>query len=333
MSKHLTRRRFTLAAAAALVATRLPAQGASSARASVATMEHDRVLADAAVAISARPVTTAEVSAAVAALSAAFLITKEERYALAAQTHLNEWLPAPVSKSPNPPSVVELIPVAELARATSFLVDAIHLDQIDAWLNDLLFWLTTARAPVIARDTKDHRASAWLLIASAIARSQQYNNTLAQETLEQCRHLFRKPTLRNQIDEVGRFPQELATPNPFRNTLFNFDLLCGACQLLESPFDLLWAYELADGPGMRSVAAYLFPILQDRNKWPGVSDAEHFRELPGRRPGLLFAGRAFNRPEYVDLWRTTTAAIPADIAASFPIRQPLLWTARAGHGL
>jgi hypothetical protein len=333
MSPKLTRRHFTLTAAATLAATRLPAQTPDASNASVAGMEHDHILADAARALTSSPRTTRQVSNSVAALTAAFVVTKEERYALAAQTQLNDWLPEPISKSANPPTVVELVPVAELARATSFLADAIHVTQIDAWLLDLLTWLTTAREPVIARDTKDHRASAWLLVASAVSRSQRVNDPLGEKVFQQCRALFRKPTLRNQIDEIGRFPQELATPNPFRNTLFNFDLLCGACQLLDAPLDPLWNFELIDGVSMRAVAAYLYPFLQDRSKWPGVSDAEHFRELPGRRPGLLFAGRAFHRPEYVELWRTTPPTIPPDLADFFSIRQPVLWTTRAAHGL
>jgi hypothetical protein len=326
VTKPLTRRRFTLAAAAALAATRLPAQDVT-ARRRVATIDHDNILTAAAAALAAQPKSTLDVSVSVAALAAAFVLTQEEHYALSAFSQLTDWLPAPISQSHTTPDVLELVPIAELARATSFLVDAVHIDPIDAWLADLLQWLTTARTPVLARDTKDHRASAWLFLTSAIARSQRDD-----VVLEDCRKRLRKPTLRNQIDETGKFPQELATTNPFRNTLFNFDLLCGACQILDSPLDPLWTFELIDGVSLRTSSAWLFPILQDPRKWPGVSDTEHFRELPGRRPGLLFAGRAYNRPEYVELWRTTPAAIPTDIAASFPIRQPILWTTRAAHG-
>lgn len=326
MALPLTRRRFALSATAALATPYLPAQQ-DSARRSVAVMEHDHVLAEAATALNARPSTLIDVSATVAALTAAFVLTQQESYALTAFSLLTDWLPAPISKSTAPPSVVDLVPAAEIARSLSFLTDAVHTDPISAWLVDLNQWLNTAHSPLVERDAKDHRASAWLLLVAAIARSQRDDNTL-----DACRKLFRRPTLRTQISETGQFPQEMATPNPFRNTLFNFDLLCGACQLLDSSLDPLWTYELLDGVSLRSAAAWLFPVLKDPAKWPGVADAEHFRQLPGRRPGLLFAGRAYDRPEYVNLWRDTSPIIPKDIAASFPIRQPLLWTTRAPHG-
>jgi hypothetical protein len=240
----------------------------------------------------------------------------------------------PDSSIGTPAGIVDLAPLAELIRSTSFLVDsqALSPDEFTAlnkWFADFAIWLDTNRNARIARDTKDHRASAWLLVRSAIARALRDDNGL-----EDCRRRFRHPTLRNQISEDGVFTQEVATANPFRNTLFNFDLLAGACQLLASPFDPLWDFELEDGPGMRSAVAYLYPLINNPAKWPYVSDADHFRELPGPCSALLFAGRAYDRPEYVELWRKLDAKpIPEDIAASFPIRQPLLWTERAAHGL
>lgn len=290
----------------------------------------------------------------IACLSAAYLITHDERYARRAGDHLRAWFITPATRMlPNadlagrehgptsaeqatgtPAGIVDLAPLAELVRSTSFLIDSQALaedefDTLDQWFADFASWLDTNRNAGIARDAKDHRASAWLLIRSAIAR-----NARSDADLEACRKRFRAPTLRNQINESGVFPQEVATPNPYRNTLFNFDLLAGACQLLESPFDLLWDYQLIDEVGMRSVAAYLYPLIAHPEKWPYVADADHFMQLPGPRPALLFAGRAYERPEYVTLWRKLDAqSVPDDIAGSFPIRQPLLWTERALHGL
>jgi hypothetical protein len=290
----------------------------------------------------------------IACLSAAYTLTHDEQYARRAGAHLRAWFITPATLMlPNadlagreygadasdqstgtPAGIVDIAPLAELVRATSFLVDsqALAIDEFDTlnqWFADFASWLDTNRNAGIARDTKDHRASAWLLIRSAIAR-----NARSDSDLEACRKRFRAPTLRNQIDERGIFPQEVATPNPYRNTLFNFDLLAGACQLLASPFDLLWDYQLIDEVGIRSVAAYLYPLIAHPERWTYMADADHFLELPGPRPALLFAGRAYERPEYVALWRKLDAQpVPSDIAGSFPIRQPLLWTERAAHGL
>lgn len=285
----------------------------------------------------------------VACLTAAYWLTSEERYAQRAGQHLRAWFLTPETRmdpsatlagcppgtaTGTPAGISDLAPLAELIRSTSFLVDSAALTPdefaaLNKWFADLATWLDTDRNARIARDAKDHRASAWLLTRSAIARA------LRDDTgLEDCRRRFRHPTLRNQINENGIFPQEVATPNPLRNTLFNFNLLAGACQLLASPFDRLWDFELADGPGMRSVAAFLYPLVNDPEKWPYVADADHFRELPGPCPALLFSGRAYTRPEYVALWLKLDAKpIPTALAYTFPIRQPLLWTARALHGL
>jgi hypothetical protein len=384
---HLTRRQF-LAFAGAAVGTQLAHAQAPSAHIDVANAERPRILAEAPAALAApiHPLTAipaphgsphdffselapertiidphsssrifrahAEAlrncSTAIACLTAAYLLTRDERYAQRAGTHLRAWFIAPETRmnpsadlagcppgtqTGTPAGIVDLAPLAELARATSFLVDSQALTSeefsiLNQWFADLAAWLDTDRNARIARDTKDHRASAWLLLRSAIARVLRDDNGL-----EACRRLFRHPTLRNQISETGIFPQEVATANPYRNTLFNFDLLAGACQLLATPFDQLWDYELIDGPGIRSVAAYLYPLINDSRKWPFVADADHFRDLPGPRAALLFAGRAYDRPEYVALWQKLDSnPIPTEIAASFPIRQPLLWTARALHG-
>jgi len=319
----LTRRHFLAASVSAVVAARLHAQSSSM---DVATVERTRILAAAPTVLVAKPTTLPDLSSTIATLTAAFLLTKDEKYAARALTHLSS-----LSGIRPGEDVLTLIPIAEIAVAFRFLVDsasASQLSALDEWLLGVKLFLNADPEMTLARDRKDHRASAWLLVSSAIARYQRDDHAL-----DTCRRLFRKPTLRNQINLQGEFPEELTTTNPYRNTLFNFDLLCGVCQLLASPFDLLWDYELPDGVGLRSAAATIYPFIADRNKWPGVSDAEHFHELPGRRNGLLFAGHAYKRSEYVELWRSLPPEIPPALAASFPIREPLLWTTRALHGL
>jgi hypothetical protein len=328
---HLTRRSFLAATSATLLSTRLRAQ---TAHINVAAFERERILAIAPAAL-ATPISPklSELSPTIATLTAAFLLTQEPAYAQRAALHL-ATLPT-LDPHPSAP-VTDLIPLAEVAVALRFLTDTLPpeiLTAIYTFLATLQTFMETDRAMIIQRDVHDHRASAHLLIASAIARSQPVSDPLGSKALESCRARLRKPTLRNQITADGHFPQELATPYPFRNTLFNFDLLAGACQLLASPFEKLWDFELPDGPGLRSATAFVVPFIEDPTKWISVADADHFRDLPGRRNGLLFAGRAYNRPEYVDLWKSLPTFIPPPLADTFPIREPLLWIAKAPHGL
>ena len=286
----------------------------------------------------------------IATLTAAYLLTQELRYATQAGLHLRTLLvddrtrltaafdhagtQAPNTRPFPPelsPGLLDAAPLAEIARSLSLLTDAEALSPTDfeaarTWFRDFLTWLTTARPALFARDSKHRMASAWLLLAAATARLLH-----DEKSLVATRNLFRKPTIRNQIVATGIFPQEVATPNPYRDTLENFDLLAGACELLSTPYESLWQYELPDGPGLRAASAFLYPVIADPGRWPYPADAEHFRDLPGRRPALLFAARAYRRPEYLSLWRSLPET-PASIANSFPITEPILWITKPLHG-
>jgi hypothetical protein len=336
----LTRRNFLATSASTLIAAQLRGQSSVP---DVEAFEHARILAavpgvlakfDAISGTTGASLSLLELNSITVALTAAFLVTKDEKYAKKALNLVETLRPLDINLmagASTPQYQLSLLPLAEFAVALRFLVDSMSPDQlslVSTVFTDIQGYLNTDGQMAVERDCHDHRASAWLLLSTAIARYQR-----DEKTLDANRRLFRKPTLRNQINQAGQFPEELATPNPYRNSLFNFDLLCGACQLLASPFDPLWDYELIDGIGLRVAAATLYPVIVDRRKWPAVSDAEHFRDLPGRRPGLLFAGHAYKRPEYVDLWRSLSPEIPPALADSFPIREPLLWISRAQHGL
>ncbi len=77
---------------------------------------------------------------------------------------------------------------------------------------------------------------------------------------------------------------------------------------------------------MRSAIARHAVYIREPVKWPYPADESRFHQLPGRRPALVFAARAYAAPDYVTLWRTLNPD-PADpaILRSFPIRQPILW--------
>jgi hypothetical protein len=377
-----TRRSFCTQAASTLLASRLfgqsPVTGGSSIRPNVAAIDHDRILAaaDRCLKEALTPITGLPADRSpgpdhdffsepadqptgfvahrdalfalghiVPALTAAYVISKDERYAKQAVPHLQAWFVAPETamtptlefaqvttgaKTGRPEGVIEGLPLVEIAQSIPFLSNSEALapaaiDTITKWFVSYLDWLNTSRTAGLARDMHDHNGSSWLLQASACAKL----NLKDDRALTTLRHQFRTSTIRAQISYDGNFVHELATPNPYRNSLFNLDLLAGVCELLSTRFESVWDYELQDGPGLRNVVARLFPFIGNRGSWPYRADAAYFAQLPLRRPALLFAARAYNRPEYADLWKTLppdTATI--DLDRTFPIRQPLLWVTR-----
>jgi Alginate lyase len=284
-------------------------------------------------------------SIAVSALTAALVLTKDARYATQAMTHLKAWFVDPAtsmtpsllyagvilpSKTGRFEGVVEAVHLAEIAQSLPFLatseaVNPADITALQKWFFDYLDWLNTSRLAGLARDHKSHHGTSWLLQAAAIAHLNQNDD----RPLTLLRHQFKATTIRAQILADGTFPHELTTADPYRNSLFNLDMLAAICVLLSTRFESVWDYDLQDGPGMRTAIARHYPSIVDRGVWPYRADATHFTDLPIRPPSLLFAARAYLRPEYADLWRTLPpgTTIP-ELQRTFPIRQPLLWVTR-----
>jgi len=282
----------------------------------------------------------------VPALTAAFVLTSEARYAQHAVTHLRAWFIDPATrmtpsllyaqtirpaKTGRFEGVVEAVHLAEVVQCLLFLNNSEALTESDhitleKWFAEYFEWLNSSRLAGLARDNKSHHGSSWLLQAAAIAHLTEVADDARLTTL---RHQYKSSTIRAQIVANGMFPRELSTPNPYRNTLFNLDMFAGICVLLSTRFESVWDYELQDGPGMRTVIARLYPFILNRGTWPYLSDAEYFNDLPIRPPSLLFAARAYDRPEYADLWKRLKPdpTIP-ELQRTFPIRQPLLWVTR-----
>ena len=298
----------------------------------------------------------------VAGLAAAQLLTEEKRYGDAAAAHLRLWFIEPttrmaprlefaqvarrsgVSTGPASPvgsftGIVETLPLVEVVQAIPFLAAAGSLTDKDLkslqeWFSDYLRWLTAPedsgpRLPALARDQKDHHATSWMLQVTAYTLF-TVSDTGAPKNedraMTELRHRFRSVTLRNQIAAEGMFRHEISSPNSFRDSLFNLDMLAVLCLLLSTRFENVWEYQLEDGPGMRVAMAFHFPSIANRAKWPYRADAHFFNQLPGRRTSLLLAARAYQRPEYATLWKTLDPDPPAmELQRTLPVRQPLLW--------
>jgi hypothetical protein len=334
----LTRRHFCTLSAATLL---YPSIARTQTRLNLAQIDHDRILAAAAKALTRPPAPPDELgdptsqafldlTLDIPALASANFLAEDPKYAAAASTQLTDWFDTRATRIDlehnglfnKPEAVLATASLAELAVALPFLTLPPNvLALVKLWFDGYLTRLTESRTALLARDSKDHTASAWLLQVAAYAKLIG-KDAPATEAI----HRFKTSTIRAQIDANGFFKNELPTPNPFRNSLLNLDLLAGVCVLLSTRFDSLWDHELQDGPGMRAAIARHAPYIASPATWPYPSDQSHFHELPCRRPALLFAARAYSQADYATLWRTLPPdPTSAEILRAFPIRQPLLW--------
>ncbi|ADV82504.1 alginate lyase family protein [Terriglobus saanensis] len=277
----------------------------------------------------------------VPALVAAWNLTKNDAYAKQAVAHLRAWFITPATRmNPNLEhaqaiqgvsagrgiGVIDTLQLVEVVRAASFLTISDLLGAEDKaalkkWFADYLTWLTESKNGMLERDEKNNHGTCWTLQAAEFARF-----TKNDAIITFCRHQFREKLIR-QMNFDGAFPLELARAKPYSYSLFNLDVMATTCEVLSTPFEKLWDYQLADGRGMRSAIAFMYPYIESKAKWPYKADVEYFRDLPVRSPSLIFAARALQRPEYLTLWKRLNPdpTVP-EIIRNYPIRQPALWT-------
>jgi hypothetical protein len=281
-----------------------------------------------------------DLSIRVPVLTAAWLLTKDRQYAKRAGDHLRAWFVAAETRmNPNLEfsqgvhgvstgrnyGIIDTLHLTEVARAASFLdaapLPASDIQGVKQWFHEYLHWMKTSQKGTQERDTLNNHATCWALQASEYAR------LIGDEgTRNEIRQWFTGKLLPDQLGKDGSFPKELARTKPYSYTIFNFDVMAGLAQSLKGSGIDLTTFALPDGRGLCKAAEFLYPYIRDKSKWPYAKDVEHFDSLPVRSPGLLFAGIACRRQEYIALWKTLNPD-PTDreIIRNFPIRQPLLW--------
>ena len=275
------------------------------------------------------------------ALASAWILTKRRAFAEHAAAHLRAWFVEPATRmNPNLQfaqaihgidtgrsiGIIDTLHLVEVAQAAIVLkrggvLDASIWEGTRNWFAAYLDWLTTSSRGQEERNAKNNHGSCWLLQAASFAALTQ--NTSVRDA---CRERLKGELFPGQIAADGGFPLELARTKPYSYSLFNLDVLGMSAHLLSDSAENLWTYKLTDGRGLEICFRFMVPYISDRNSWPYRRDVEHFDALPVRQPGLLFAGIAYRRREYLELWRRLDPD-PTDqeIIRNHPIRQPLLW--------
>ena len=273
-------------------------------------------------------------------LTAAWLLTKDPRYGRRAGDHLRAWFVTPATRmNPNLEyaqgvhgvstgrsyGIIDTLHLVEVARAAGFLgpeaISPSDMEGVKTWFREYLNWMATSEKGKRERTALNNHATCWALQASEYAR------LIGDErTRSEIHQWFTGDLLHDQLGKDGSFPKELARTKPYSYSIFNFDVMAGLAQSLKGSGQDLTTFALPDGRGLCRAAEFIYPYLKDKSKWPYRKDVEHFDALPVRSPGLLFAGLACRRKDYIALWKTLNPD-PTDkeIIRNYPIRQPLLW--------
>ncbi|MFP5209081.1 MAG: alginate lyase family protein [Acidobacteriota bacterium] len=280
----------------------------------------------------------------VPALTAAWLITRDARYARHAALHLRAWFLDPATLM-NPSltyaqaiwgvtpgrgiGIIDTLHLVEVTRAARHLensnvLSSSEISGLHGWFAQYLNWMRTSKNGKEEEAAKNNHGTCWVVQAAAFAAL-----TGNQEALVLCRDRYRNDLLPTQMAPNGSFPLELARTKPYSYSLFDLDMLAAVCQIAstkDKPENDLWQFSLPDGNRYKKAVDFMFPYIQDKSKWPYRQDVEYFDDLPNRQPSLLFAGLAYRVPKYIALWRTLRPdPRTAEIIRNFPIRQPLLW--------
>ncbi|HKX27367.1 MAG TPA: alginate lyase family protein [Blastocatellia bacterium] len=277
----------------------------------------------------------------VPALVAAWKLSREDRYAEHAVRHLRAWfLDEQTRMNPHLKyaqaikgratgrgiGIIDTIHLVEVTRAIEALEPSPALSKKDLggikqWFADYLQWITTHPYGIDEREAKNNHGTCWVMQVAAFARL-----TGNSELIDYCRQRFKTVLLPNQMAADGSFPQELRRTKPYGYSLFNLDAMATICQILSTPEESLWRFELPDGRGMRTAMAYMTPYIRDKQSWPLKPDVMYDQEWPMRHCSLIFAGSALGHPEYVSLWKGLKAdSTVEEVIRNFFIRQPVLW--------
>lgn len=277
----------------------------------------------------------------VSALGAAYKLTGDDRYAAKAAALLRTFFLDPATRmNPNLQyaqavlgrssgrsyGIIDGLHLVEIPRAIEAMEDSAAftpamLDGLKDWFAALVQWMTTSKNGRAEAAAKNNHAVAYYLQLAVFA-----DFTGDETHLAECRRQFKTVFVPEQMAADGSFSRELVRTKPYGYSIFQLDNMAILCQVLSRPDDNLWTFTLPDGRGMQRAMAFLYPYLADKSKWPQKPDVQAWEAWPAREPSLLFAGRAFGRAEYVELWEKLPADPTNDeVRRNIAITQPLLW--------
>lgn len=274
-------------------------------------------------------------------MASAYLLTGHEKYAQKAMEHLRVWFIDPSTRM-NPHMRYSQAIMGRYTGRGIGLIDAIHLVEpaltiktiegsdalsgeelktLKSWYSEFLDWMVTHEYGKDEMVHPNNHGTCWALQAAAYATL-----TGNEEMLSFAAQRYKEVLLPDQMAENGSFPLELQRTKPYGYSIFNLDAMSALVQVLSLQGEDLYGYQTSDGRYLKSGMEFLFPYIQEKEKWPFPQDILYFDDYPVQQAFLLFGGLAYDRPEYTELWMELDSdPDKAEVVRNTIVKNPLLW--------
>jgi hypothetical protein len=277
----------------------------------------------------------------VGVLASAWRITGHDKYVTKAMEHCKAWFVDTATKM-NPSllyaqaikgratgrgiGIIDAIQLIEVAQGLYMMqqspaMDQEALNQVKQWFAQYLDWVTSHQYGIDEMNAANNHGTCWVMQVASFAKF-----TGNQKWMDFCSDRYKKVLLPNQMAPDGSFPRELARTKPYGYSLFNLDAMATVCQILSSKEDDLWSYQTTDGRSIKKAIAFLYPYINNKNKWPFKQDVMYWNNWPVAQPALLFGAAAFHNRDWFNTW-TKLDHFPTveEVIRNLPVRNPLIW--------
>ena len=277
----------------------------------------------------------------IGALSSAYIITSDEVYVKHALSHCRAWF-VDTATMMNPSllyaqaikgrvkgrgiGIIDTIHFIEVVQGLLALENAPVMDKallaaIRNWFDQYLLWLTTHKYGIDEMNAENNHGTCWVMQVAAFAKF-----TGNKDLLAFCSDRYKHVLLPNQMATDGSFPREIRRTKPYGYSIFNLDALVMVCHILSTTGNNLWVYQTPDGKSVRKGIEYLYPYIEDKNKWPHTKDVMYWENWPVAQPFLVFGARAFNNKDWLHTWKKLDHAPGVEeVIRNLPVRNPLIW--------
>ncbi|MBI2418091.1 MAG: alginate lyase family protein [Ignavibacteriales bacterium] len=213
-----------------------------------------------------------DMSVKVAALTAAYTVSKNKTFSRAAIHHLLAWFVTESTRM-NPHlsfaqavkgrtkgrgvGIIDTIHLLEVARSVELLyktgmLQAEDYKKIVAWFEAYLQWMFTHPNGIEEQNAKNNHGTCYTMQVAGFAHLTN-NDTL----LIWCKNRLENILIPNQMAKDGSFPLELERTKPYSYSIFNLDAMVMIAQILSDRFPEIWRFKDSSGKVIRN-----FPVRQ-----------------------------------------------------------------------